>query len=313
MGPFVAWICARNGYDVALVDIKQEILIKAFDRIRNDVLHLFVEQGIIERNAAEAALTRISSTLSLNDAVKDADFVFEAVTQDLDLKKEVYKRLDDLSPKHTILATIQSGITVDELSSVTKRPDRVIAATFVSPLYFISLTEILPGKLTSQETVGATRELMTKLGRTVLLSKVPTTPMGHILRPLIYALASEAMDVVVKNVATPEEIDSALKNGLGLRFHIEGIFGLMDFSGLDVYLNSFKYMYSRTRDPRFLSPIEVLRKKVDKRELGVKARKGFYDYTGPGDIVAGYRAKYIAWLKERARENALKKTNRQNL
>jgi 3-hydroxybutyryl-CoA dehydrogenase len=236
----------------------------------------------------------------LAEAVKDADFVIEAVTEDLNLKKNLFKELDALCPKHTILATNTSSFSITEIASATTRQDKVVGTHWWNPPYLMPLVEIVQGKRTSDETVSTTKDFIAKLGKVPVICKDSPGFLGVRLQA---ALVIEAVSMLEEGLATAEDIDTAVKMTLGLRLPILGPLETVDLGGMDTFLYAYDYLY-KTLGEKFKPP-NLLKRKVELGELGIKTGKGFYDYKGK-DIKSIIKRR-DEWLIEQLKSRGLLK------
>jgi 3-hydroxypropionate dehydrogenase (NADP+) len=214
-----ATLFAWKGYDVALQDISKEILKQGVNRIREN-LNFLKEKGLITDDKCKEALKRIAITTDIEQAVKNSDYVQESVTENYKVKKEVFKKIDELTQPNTILASSTSTLKMTTIQKVVKRPERCIVAHPWNPPYLIPLVEIVPGKKTSNEVVKITMNFMKKLGKVPVLQKKEV--VGCIGNRLAAALWREAVDLVVKGVADVEDVDKAVIYALGIRWAIVG-------------------------------------------------------------------------------------------
>jgi len=270
MGGGIAQVAALAGYRVTLRDVSQETLDKAIGNIAWS-LSKFVEKGQLVAEAREAALSRVSPTLTL-DTAAEADFAVEAVFEDKALKQEVFRELDRLCPAHTIMASNTSAIPVTELARVTDRPDRVVGTHFFSPVPLMPLCELVRGLETSDETLAAAKAFVESLGKETVTVKRDVA--GFALNRINLPSTVEAIRLVEAGIITPEEVDKGLRLGMGRRM---GPFETMDMTGLDVTLGAVLAIYEETKDPRFWPP-DLLRRKVAAGHLGRKAGRGWYVY-----------------------------------
>jgi 3-hydroxybutyryl-CoA dehydrogenase len=207
----------------------------------------------------------------LEKAGGEADFVVEAVVEKMNVKREVFSRLDRACKSHTILASNTSTLSITEMASVTQRPDRVAGMHFFNPAPIMRLVEVIAGAETSQETLATVKALAEKLGKTPV--EVKESP-GFVVNRLLTLMLNEACFLLMENVARPEDIDTAMKLGCN---HPMGPFELMDLVGLDIVLAIAETLYQETGDPKF-RPSPLLRKMVRAGLLGRKTGRGFYTY-----------------------------------
>lgn len=271
MGSGIAQVCALAGYRVAMRDIGEAYLQKGMEAIRSS-LRKGVERGKLRQEQADAALAGIRTTLNLAETVKEADVVIEAVPENIELKKQVFKELDELSPEDAILATNTSSFSITEIASATKRPDRVVGIHFFNPVPIMNLVEVIRGVSTSDQTVQIVRDLATRVGKTpVEVNEAPGFVVNRLLAPFL----NEAIFCLMEGTAEAKDIDTAIKLGLN---HPMGPLELADLVGLDTTLAILDYMHRETGDPKY-RPCPLLRKMVRAGHLGRKSGRGFYEYA----------------------------------
>jgi len=272
MGNGIAHVCAQAGYQVKMRDIEQEFIDNAMETIRKN-LERGLKKGRITEEEVENTVGRIEGTLSLEDAVKDADLVIEAVPEIVDLKLKTWKEVDEEAPDHAILASNTSSISITQMAAVTKKPEKFVGMHFFNPVPVMKLVEIIKGAATSDETVGVIEQVSEKLGKeTVLVNEAPGFAVNRLLVPAI----NEAIFAIQEGVATVEDMDKAIK--LGLNWPM-GPLTLADFVGLDTLLYISDYFVEEFKDGKYRAPA-LLRKMVRAGWVGRKAGRGFYDYSG---------------------------------
>ncbi len=269
MGSGIAQTFASAGYQVSLIDIKQEYLDKALAKI-DKMLSRNVEKGRLTPKEKEQIINNISTTLDLEEGVKDVQLVVEAVIENEDLKKDIFGKLDKYCEPNTILASNTSAISITVLASVTNRPDKVLGMHFFNPPPVMKLVEIIKGEKTSDETIDLVTNVCKKLNKVPVPSNEAP---GFIVNRLLWPFLNEAYQLLEEGVATKEGIDQAVKLGLN---HPMGPFELSDYIGLDVMLDIGNYLYSKLGEK--YKPKEILRKLVDDGKLGRKSGEGFYKY-----------------------------------
>ena len=274
MGSQIAQQCALHGYDVVLNDVSDELLAKAVASNRG-ILARRVAKGALTEEAMEAAIARVKPISDLRKAAGEADFVIEAVFERLDVKREVFAKLDEICPPQTILATNSSTIMISLIAEVIKRKDKACNMHFFHPVLVMELVELVKGQWTSEETAQVAFELCKRIGRAPIL--ITKEISGFIVNRILSRLSQEAFWLAENGYATPQDIDMAVKLGLN---HPMGPFQLADFSGLDVMYNARSQRYIDTGDERD-KPAQMLADKVKAGHLGRKTGKGFYDYGQP--------------------------------
>jgi len=269
MGSGIAYICAGKGYEVSLVEVNEDLLKRGVSRIR-EMIVTGVSRGKFSPKDAEEILKRIKGTTDIAEAAKDADIAVEAVFEDLNVKKDVFKKLDENCPSHAILASNTSALSLTEMSQATKRPDKVLGLHFFNPPYAMKLVEIVMTDQTSEETRKTTEDFVRGLGKvTVTVKDSP----GFIVNRMVLPMLNEAAYLLQEGKATMEDIDKAATSGMNFPM---GPFQLADYVGLDIALSVLNYMYE-TMGEKF-KPCPILVEKVKNGHLGMKTRKGFYQY-----------------------------------
>jgi len=272
MGHGIAQLLAMAGYEVTLVDISDEILQKAKEKIKWS-LDKFVEKRRVRREDADAALARIATTTSYEQAASNIDFAIEAIPENIELKKKVFATLDPVAPAHAIFASNTSALSVTEMGKATKRPDKVAGMHFFSPPQLMALVEVIKGDDTSQETVNTLEELSKKLGKTPIT--VRKDVRGFIVNRVLGAVFNEAFWAYQRGEATKEAIDSSVKYTGGFPM---GWFELADFVGLDISYDVGNILYEAYGE-RFKPCKEVVDPLIKEHKFGQKTGAGFYDWT----------------------------------
>ncbi len=271
MGAQIAQQAALHGVDVWLQDVSSESLERAVASNRGH-LDRRVDKGRMSRDDAETALTRVNTTTELDAAVAGADFVIEAVFEDLDVKRTTFAALDRTAPPSAVLASNSSTIGISKLAEATSRPQLCVNMHFFFPVLVMDLVEVVRGPQTSDETVERTLAMARDMGRTAVVLNREID--GFIVNRILHAATQEAYRLLDAGVASFEDIDIAVEKGLNWRL---GPFRLGDFSGLDVTYNARLHMYRTTGDERY-KPSPQLEAKVKAGKLGRKTGEGWYRY-----------------------------------
>jgi 3-hydroxybutyryl-CoA dehydrogenase len=270
MGSGIGQLCAQQGYGVAVIDVSQELVKKAEEKVKAG-LQKRVEAGKIAQDEMNSVLSRIKWSVDLSLA-RDSDLVIEAISENIEAKKELFKKLDTICSPQTILATNTTALSVSEIASATSRPDKVIGMHFFNPAVVMKLVEIIRGEKTSEETIAATKKFAESLGKAPIATS-KEAPAGIVSRVLA-GLLNEAAVVYSQGIASAQDIDEAMKLGAGLPM---GPLALMDMIGLDIHLAKMETLYSKLRDERYKPP-DVIKKMVAEGKLGKKSGQGFYKY-----------------------------------
>jgi 3-hydroxybutyryl-CoA dehydrogenase len=270
MGSGIAEVALASGFDVLLRDVTMEAAQRGRLKIVTD-FDKRIQKGKMTETEKEAILQRLSTTIQLEDLGR-CDFVIEAAVENIPLKWEIFKKLDEVTPKETILASNTSSISITRIASVTQRPDRTIGMHFFNPAPVMKLVEIIRGLVTSDETFRATRELSLKMGKTPL--EANDFP-GFISSRLIFSFMNEGITTLYEGLGRAEDIDAIMKMGAN---HPMGPLELADLVGLDTVLSVMSVLQEAFGDK--YRPCPLLTKYVEAGYLGVKTGKGFYQYGG---------------------------------
>jgi 3-hydroxybutyryl-CoA dehydrogenase len=269
MGRGIAYCAAVSGFRVMLQDISEAVLKNASDYI-SDEMKKAVARGLLHESDMEQALGRITCTTDLREAAAGADLVIEAVLEDMALKIDVFKQLDESCPPHAILATNTSTMSPTEIAAQTKRPEKIVAMHFFNPAHKMKLIELVRGLETSDETVQTAKEAARRMGKeTVEVNEFP----GFVTSRMNCVIGNEAMNMLMEGVASAEDIDKAIKLGLN---HPMGPLEMADLVGLDARLRNMEYLHKMLGEKYRPSPILV--KYVKAGRLGRKTGIGFYKY-----------------------------------
>ena len=269
MGSGIAQVCAQSGYNVIISEISDEVLNKGLKSI-DAILTRSVDKGRISPQDKESILARIEGTTNMDD-FSGCDLVIEAATEDLDIKKAIFTRLDKICPKHTILATNTSVLSVSDMAAATGRPDQVLGMHFSNPVPVMKILEMMKTIATSESTIEIGKQFCESVGKTVVITKdLPGFISGRIFTPFIL----NAIRLVEADIAKPEDIDTLFRLGAG---HPMGPLETLDLVGIDTVFHAANAIYDELKDPQYLPP-QLMKKMVTMGWLGRKTGKGFYTY-----------------------------------
>ena len=269
MGSGITQVCAQSGYQVVVSEINDELLNKGLASI-NSVLTKSVDKGKISQQDKDTTLDRIKGTTNTKDFY-DCDLIIEAAIENMELKKKIFAELDKICPKHAILATNTSCLSIIDMAMATSRPDKVLGLHFMNPAPIMKLLEIVKTIATSDETLEVSKDFGNSLGKTIVIAQ--DTP-GFIVNRLMVPFLLNAIRMLDAGVATREDIDTAINLGLN---HPIGPLALADLIGIDVVLFIANAIYEELKDPQYAPPV-LLNKMVTAGWLGRKTGKGFYEY-----------------------------------
>jgi len=269
MGSGIAYVAAVNGYDVAIMEPTKELLEKGLKRIKDNVI-VGVNKGKLTPKQAHEIMARVRNFVDIDEAVRSADLIVEAVFEEMNVKKDVFKKVDALAPTHAILASNTSSLSITEMASVTNRPAQVVGLHFFNPVPAMKLVEVVMGEKTSEETRQAVDEFARSLGKEpVTVKDSPGFIVNRVLGPML----NEVVYILYERKATPEDIDKAMVLGTNMPM---GPLRLADYVGLDIALATIETLHKAFGEK--YKPCPLLIEKVKAGHLGMKTGKGFYEY-----------------------------------
>jgi len=273
MGGQIGLILALGSEETFLMSRKQATL----DQTISDI-HRYVDDlnrnGLLPNVKPESLLRRIHTTTSLEMAARGAEFIVESVFEDLEVKKDIFRRLDHTSNPDAILASNSSGLPITRIAEATERPERAVGSHFVQPAHIVPIVEVIKGEKTTHETVTRTVDLWRSLGKLPL--RVNTDLPGFLVNRMQHAMIREAVYLLSKGISSAQDIDLAVTLGLGPRFTISGPLEQRDINGIDTHYMVAKHLWSQLSG--WEEPLNAMKEKVDRGELGLKTGRGYYDW-----------------------------------
>ena len=271
MGNGIAQVCAQAGFEVSMRDIDQACLDKGMKKIWKNLSKAVAKEKMSQEDM-DKIMGNLTPLLDLKEAVEGAQLVIEAATENIDIKKSIFKEIDEVCPPETIFASNTTAKSIAEMGAVTKRPDRFIGMHFFNPPPLMKLIEVIRSLATSDETCNAIDEMAKKLGKkAVIINEAP----GFIVTRIFAVLINEAFCTLQEGVASPAEIDEAMQLGVNLP---AGPLRTADFMGIDLVLATMTTLYEEFGDPKY-RPCPIIRNYVRSGWLGVKTGRGVYDYS----------------------------------
>lgn len=277
MGSGIAQIFARKGYEVVVTDLKEEIL-KGSKNLVSIFNSSLIEEGLMEEGEVENIVNNIEYSLD-KKVFSDCDLIIEAIIEKMDIKQDFWKEVEEIAKTDAIFATNTSGLSINGISEKIQNKTRFIGMHFWNPPHIIPLVELIRGKETSDHTVNLLLELVKKIDKEPVVVKKDAP--GFIGNRLQFAVFREALNIVESGIADIEDVDKAMKYGPGFRYPIIGPLETADLGGLDTFYYISSYLFRDLSDTK--EPQEILKELMDKKELGVKSKKGLYDYSGGRD------------------------------
>jgi 3-hydroxybutyryl-CoA dehydrogenase len=275
MGNGIAQIFAKNNHKVFINDLNDDILRKARESVKTQ-LAIMKRNGFLDEAGETTALDNIIFCADLPECAKDIDIAFEAIPEKQELKEALFQKLEKYCPEKTVIATNTSGIAINILAKAVNRRDKLVGTHFFNPADLVPLVEVIPNQATSGQTVETVMSALRAAGKKPV--KIAKDLPGFIGNRLQHALAREAMSLVQKGVATPEDIDEVVKSSLALRMVFIGPLEQRDLNGLDTHLSIASYLYKDLEDSH--APLQILEDKVASGKWGIKSGEGFYDWSG---------------------------------
>jgi len=273
MGHGIALTYALGGYNVTLQDINADILKKALANVRAD-LDTLVRYEVITRAQADSAIGNIKTETELKEAVKDADFVTEVVTEKVSVKQAIFSELDKYCPEHTILASNTSSLSTDQFTTQCQRRDKILLTHWINPPHITTIVEVVKCENTSQEAMDVICDLIKKVGKDPvrIMREIP----GLVHNRIQMGMIREVWALWEEGIASAEDIDNVVKGGFGLRMASNGPLETCDLGGLDIWYATANSLFGDINDAH--TPPERIKKMIEAGELGVKTGKGIFDY-----------------------------------
>ena len=274
MGHGIAQEFANAGYNVRMHDVTDARLETARAQIARN-LSTLAENAVIQKESIAPTLQRIQTNTELSAVTENADFVVEAVTEDLALKQQIFAELDGICPPHTILASNTTALMPSQIGVKAERKDKILNTHYFNPPYLIPLVELIRSPDTSDETVAVTFDLLTAIGKTPAI--IEKEALGFVGPRLQAALIREAFSIVEQGIASAETVDLVVRNSFGRRLSVAGPFEVFELAGWDLVLAAFEELYKDLNSSSDINPL--LRQMVESGQLGVKSKEGFYSWT----------------------------------
>ncbi len=273
MGPDISLSFALAGYDVLGLDIEQSVLNHAITRIASNCKQM-VDGKFIQSSDVASIQSRILLSLDWEAGVSVADYITEAVPENIEIKREIFRRCGEICSEQVVVASNTSSMSINEIASKMKNPQRAIVTHWIIPAHLTPVVEVAPGEKTSKTTSELTFSLLKKVGKIPVFCR--ENP-GFIHNYIQLAMVQAALALIDQGICSPKDVDTVIENGFALRLAKTGPLKFADMAGLDTFLNVLKYMYEKTGHPIY-KPSRILQEKVSKGDLGVKTKKGFYEY-----------------------------------
>ena len=275
MGTGIAQLFASKGHKVMLIYVYDDkVRATPVETMRGN-LQVLLEQGVIEESRIEETINNVSFTESMEEAAGFADVIFECIVENLAVKQDYFKKLDELCPVSTILASNTSAISITEIAEKSVHKERIIGTHYWNPAYLVPLVEVIRTPYVSEETEKAMFELLEGAGKKPVLVKKDVP--GFLANRLQHALFREAISIVENDIADPASVDDAIKYGFGMRLGVMAPMEVMDNAGLDLTYAIHKYLFPNIENTQ--KPARLLEEKIEKGELGFKTGKGFQEWS----------------------------------